>query len=329
MMKSFAPFWGKKMTQPHFFKQAKMEKFYRHWAHRKGLETLKVKHASLYGKNPTPAQRKRMAAEVSNYIEECYDYEAEFKTKDIKVTDHVPVEPRRVTLKAEEDEEFFEYEQSIEAYNAEPAKKQLAGTNQNRYERGSLMQRIIDPFDGAPRDEEGAIVYRVTEDEMARFKPGNNEETLKKLYELRKSKSYEPWDVDEEDEEAFRLGLVAELEDNKSPFDIEEFHAVLNKELGVFGSAEKYSVAKDLKEAYQESLSKTKEQRIFETIPAHYFWDIKRPQQDTGFFRENRYNQYRGREYENFFEMRDAEEYFNRQKKKTNVADSVSLHRRY
>lgn len=123
--------------------------------------------------------------------------------------------------------------------------------------------------------------------------------------------------------------MVAELEDNKSPFNIDDFHAVLNKELGVFGNEDKYSVTKDLKEAYQTSLSKSKEQQIFETIPAHYFWDIKRPQQKTGFFRENRYNQYRGAEYDNFFEMRDAEEYFERQEKKGNVANSVSLHRRY
>ena len=190
------------------------------------------------------------------------------------------------------------------------------------------MQRITDPFAGAPRDDDGAIVYRLTEDEMSRFKT-DDEENLKKLYELRKSKSYEPWDVDEEDEEAFRTGLVAELEDNKTPFNIDDFHTVLNKELGVFGSSEKYSIAKDLKEAYQTSLSKTKEQRIFETIPAHYFWDIKRPQTQNGFFRENRYNQYRGREYDSFFEMRDAEEYFERQEKKANVENSVSLHRRY
>ena len=49
VMKSFAPHWGQKMTQPHFFKEAKMEKFFRHWEHRKGLEALKVKHAALYG----------------------------------------------------------------------------------------------------------------------------------------------------------------------------------------------------------------------------------------------------------------------------------------
>lgn len=305
-----------------------MDKFFRHWEHRKGLETLKMKQAALYGRNPSQAQRKQMAGEISKYIDDCYDFEAESKVKNIKVTDHVAVQPRLITQNSEEDQEFYEYEQAVNAYNAEAPKKTFTVSTTGRYERGSLMQRITDPFAGAPRDDDGAIVYRLTEDEMSRFKT-DDEENLKKLYELRKSKSYEPWDVDEEDEEAFRTGLVAELEDNKTPFNIDDFHTVLNKELGVFGSSEKYSIAKDLKEAYQTSLSKTKEQRIFETIPAHYFWDIKRPQTQNGFFRENRYNQYRGREYDSFFEMRDAEEYFERQEKKANVENSVSLHRRY
>ena len=29
------------------------------------------------------------------------------------------------------------------------------------------MQRITDPFAGAPRDENGSILYTITEDEMA------------------------------------------------------------------------------------------------------------------------------------------------------------------
>ena len=78
------------------------------------------------------------------------------------------------------------------------------------------MQRITDPLDGAGRDEEGSYVYKVTEDELARFE-NTDEETLKRAYETGKGKTYDAWDVDEEDEEAFRLGLVAELESNATP----------------------------------------------------------------------------------------------------------------
>ena len=76
-------------------------------------------------------------------------------------------------------------------------------------------------------------------------------------------------------------------------------------------------------------MSKTSEQRILETIPAHAFWDIKKPLKKAPFVRENRYNPFRGAEYNNFFEMRDAEEYFRRQKEKDNRNPSVSLHKRY
>ena len=34
------------------------------------------------------------------------------------------------------------------------------------YKRGSLMQKLLDPFDGAPKDADGAIVYTVTEEEI-------------------------------------------------------------------------------------------------------------------------------------------------------------------
>ena len=111
------------------------------------------------------------------------------------------------------------------------------------------MQRLVDPFDGAARDKDGAIVYKVTEDELARFE-SMDDETLKRAYESGKGKTYDAWDVDEEDEEAFRLGLVAELESGETPFDVEKMHDNLSKELGVFKEQEKYSVVKDLKEAY-------------------------------------------------------------------------------
>jgi hypothetical protein len=48
-----APFWGEKLSQPHFYKADKMPKFYRHWDHRRGLEALKVSHAIKYGPNST------------------------------------------------------------------------------------------------------------------------------------------------------------------------------------------------------------------------------------------------------------------------------------
>jgi hypothetical protein len=40
-----APYWGQKLLTPSFFKEEKMAKFKRHWEHRLGLETLKIRQA--------------------------------------------------------------------------------------------------------------------------------------------------------------------------------------------------------------------------------------------------------------------------------------------
>lgn len=209
-------------------------------------------------------------------------------------------------------------------YNKGPAKPLGAGVS--KYERGSLMQKILDPFAGAPRDEDGAVVYTVTDAELA---PEVDDVAHLKDLHQRMSAAAEVWDVDPEDEDAWRAALFDDLAAEKSPFKIEEFHAVLDKELAVFKKGEKYDFVKDLKDAYKDSLSTPLEQRIFQTIPDHAFWDIKKPQTEAPRKRENRYNPFRGREYENFFEMRDAEEYLDQSERQRNLNNSVSKHAQY
>ena len=82
------------------------------------------------------------------------------------MTDHEPEAPKYLTGSEEEDQDCNEYEQSVAQYNAAAATP--VGSRANlKYERGSLMQRILDPYAGAPRDEDGAIVYTVTDEELA------------------------------------------------------------------------------------------------------------------------------------------------------------------
>jgi len=45
--------------------------------------------------------------------------------------------------------------------------------------------------------------------------------------------------------------------------------------------------------------------------------------------RTNKYNPFRGREYSNFFEMRDHEDYMDSQETRDNRNASVSMFRRY
>jgi len=106
--------------------------------------------------------------------------------------------------------------------------------------------------------------------------------------------------------------LLQELDENKSIFKADDFEKILVKELGVFKDGEKYDFVKDLKDAYKNSLKTTTEDKILATIPDHVFWDIKKPLQKKAIIPKNRYNPFRGREYDNFFEMRDSEEYLDR-----------------
>lgn len=123
--------------------------------------------------------------------------------------------------------------------------------------------------------------------------------------------------------------MMAELEVRKTQADLDEFHASVDQELAIFQKGERYDYVKDLKDAYKDSLKATSEQRIFDTIPDHVFWDIKKPQRDPAYKRDNRYNTFRGREFENFFEMRDAEEYLDQSVHHANRNNSVSSFRRY
>jgi hypothetical protein len=134
---------------------------------------------------------------------------------------------------------------------------------------------------------------------------------MRLLYEKLKLKSEES-EFDIEDEEEFHMAIYKELDGKASPFEVEKFHEQLDKELGVFKNGEKYDYVKDLKEAYKDSLKTTSEEKIFSSIPQHFFWDIKRPLQKNPGVRLNRYNPFRGREYNSFFDMRDAEEYMER-----------------
>ena len=84
------------------------------------------------------------------------------------VTDHVAEDTKGITQSEDEDQDFYDYEKAVEAYNADVSevKTFAARTAPGRFERGSLLQRITDPFDGAPRDENGSIIYRVSEAEL-------------------------------------------------------------------------------------------------------------------------------------------------------------------
>jgi hypothetical protein len=65
--------------------------------------------------------------------------------------------------------------------------------------------------------------------------------------------------------------------EQNSPFNLDEFQDILDKEFSVFKGANKYDYVRDMRDAFSSSLAKPVAHSILETIPDHAFWDIKVP----------------------------------------------------
>ena len=133
---------------------------------------------------------------------------------------------------------------------------------------------MLNPLDGAERLDNGALFYKIEDKELSAGV--REEERLRAEYDSLRNAS-DAWDVSEEEEDAFRLALLEDM-DSKSLYSLDEFNKVLDRELSVFKTGERYDYVKDMKDAYNQGLAKTTAQKIFETIPDHAFWDIKKPQ---------------------------------------------------
>ena len=213
-LNSYAPMWGNKLVGPAFYKHEKLPKFFRHWHHRLGLEAIKRRQVEKYGRDPSAAAKAEMSAEINKYIKDCYDYEDELKMKDVYVTDHKVVAPKYLTQGDQEDEDFFEYQQSLDAYNAAPTKNKLYGKRKMEYEQGSIMQKIMDPFAGSAKDENGTIIYNLEDKELRHMVDLSDEAGLRSEWEKFKGQQ-EVWDADEEDDDAIRQAIVDELDNEK------------------------------------------------------------------------------------------------------------------
>jgi hypothetical protein len=87
---------------------------------------------------------------------------------------------------------------------------------------------------------------------------------------------------------------------------------------------------KDLKKHYQHELQKSEAQRILEKIPAHTFWDIKKPLQDLrvdGIV--DRINPNRPRSHNSWFEAIEYELNMEIHNGQDNLRPAMSEHRRY
>lgn len=134
--------------------------------------------------------------EISKYINDCYEVEDQIKLEDVYVTDHKKVEPKRLTVGEEEDAEFFEYQKSIDEYNNDIPAVKFHGKEKSLYERGTVLQRLLDPLSECGKDENGTYWMEMTDKDFSHFDLENEVKAIKEYESIKKNKSV--WDLDAE-----------------------------------------------------------------------------------------------------------------------------------
>lgn len=107
-------------------------------------------------------------------------------------------------------------------------------------------------------------------------------------------------------------------------YDIEEWDKILAREFDTFADGEKYDYVKDLRRTFDQSVSTPAALKIFKKLPAHVFWDIKKPQTPKHEFYLNPFNPSRKYPYANFFEMRSHEDWIAEREQLRKLNPSVS-----
>ncbi|CDW76795.1 UNKNOWN [Stylonychia lemnae] len=321
--KSHAPYWGNKLQTPAFYKDDKFEKFLYQWNIRLGLEQIKMKHAATFVKGDKQ-QQKNFKNEIMAYLEQSQNKLIEYDLKDVVVTDHIQKPKRYHTNNSNEDQQFYNYQKSLESYLETPS--QISAPPKEKYPRGSALQVILDPFAGQKRLPNGALFYEVQESEL--LPVIHNDDKLRAEWEKLKEFNSAPLEFSEEESDELQYILLQDLE-KTSPNTLDEFNEILDQQFSVFKDGETYNFVKDMKNAFEKDIEKPLAEKIFDTIPAHYFWDIKTPRHKPVSMIKNPYNPFRQYPFESFFDHRSYEEYMDRREKKENLRDGLSLYRRY
>lgn len=82
---------------------------------------------------------------------------------------------------------------------------------------------------------------------------------------------------------------------------------ILDRELSIFAGGKRYDFVDDLQDAFAEGLKTPLANKIFNTIPSHVFWDIKKPLEPTEKWHMNPRNPARQVEGSDFFDLRANE----------------------
>jgi hypothetical protein len=140
-----APWWGKKLAAPVFFRDHKFQKLLRQQAFRKELTALQREQVDMLAANPSKENMKLMESQTDELIKNIYKRERdEVYLKDVYVTDH-KAEDRKVLLAdLDEAEKYQAYKSDLDSYHQKKTK--LHHAKKSKYPRGSILQRMLDPF---------------------------------------------------------------------------------------------------------------------------------------------------------------------------------------
>ena len=301
-----APWWGKKLAAPAFYKDAKFAKFWEQYKIRIDFERLKLKHARELRAGDL-AQRDQQTREVEAFLADAKQQMAANEMKDVYVTDHKHKAPQYSTLSEDEDVQYYNYVRSVQAYNNQaPARNAKDAGNQfesGRFARGSFLQRALEPLAGATKLENGTLFYEVQEKEIA---SQLDEARLRKVYEQSKELGV----IEAEDEGEINAAMVDAVE--AAGYDMAEWDAILSRELNTFKEGESYDYVTDLRRTFNEGVSTSLGDKIFRKLPNHVFYDIKKPLHKDGTYSEyylNPYNTARKYPFQSFTDMRRHEQW--------------------
>jgi hypothetical protein len=293
------------------------------WDWRQGLELIKQKHYLFH--NPNDKKMKAdMKAEIQNYLAWVKEQQDKELLKDVYITDNKPKTPKYVVNNDKELEAFMRYQESLEGYNAGIDAKSASVKKRGKYRKGSLAQRLFEPMVDAEKDADGSYFVKVDAQEITK----TDEETLRRLYENAKTQTNEICDA-EPDADEFREKLMADLESDS--VSLERWNDILAEELGVFKREEQYNFATDLRRNFDDVLAESLQDKIFKTIPAHVFWDIKKPLNKhlNPELRANMINPTRQHHVTDFFDLRSQEEWRANRKTKRDLNPTISRFTRY
>lgn len=115
-----------------------------------------------------------------------------------------------MTNNEEEDEEYFKLMKAYDDYNSDIVTQEvLSKPDAKRYAKGSLLQKILDPYMDAKVSEDGVVHLEFTQSDIKT----RTEEQYREMYDRLKANNEEEFECDDsEDPEEGRMALLKEID---------------------------------------------------------------------------------------------------------------------